>query len=74
MGKSMKDLGINQWSIDDRLALVYEIWDSIAPTIEKEPPDPELQLLLTQRMAEIEADPSCLITWEEMKLRLDKGA
>jgi hypothetical protein len=60
MGKTMKDLGVDQWSI--------------APTIEKEPPGPELQLLLAQRMAEIEANPSCLITREEMKLRLDNGA
>jgi len=38
MAMSMKDLGIDRLSAEDRLALVQEIWDSLAADMERPPP------------------------------------
>ena len=66
MPVSMADLGIDRLSRDDRLALVQEIWDSVAA---------EGGLLLTdaqrreleRRADEDDADPDGGIPWEDVK-------
>ena len=62
-------LGIDRLNIAERLQLVQEIWDSIAPSVE--------QLALTQpqrdeldrRLAALEANPTNVIPWEEVETR-----
>jgi putative addiction module component (TIGR02574 family) len=63
----MKDLGIDRLSVDERLALVHEIWDSIAA----EPGHTSLtdaqRRELERRIAEHEANPGDVVPWEQVK-------
>lgn len=61
---------IQSWSVDDRLELLYEMWDSIAIDAGVLPLSPDVQQLLEERMAEDEANPDDVVTWEEIKASL----
>jgi putative addiction module component (TIGR02574 family) len=63
----MKDLGIDRWSVADRLALVQEIWDSITATPEEVPLTEAQRHELDRRLAELDANPANVLTWEEIK-------
>ena len=64
---SMAQLGIDRLSREDRLALVQEIWNSVAAEV----PPPLLtdaqRHELERRADEDEADPDGGIPWEEVK-------
>jgi putative addiction module component (TIGR02574 family) len=63
---AMKDLGIERLSFEERLALVFEIWDSI--TAERQPLLTDaLREELNRRIADCEANPDDCISWEEIK-------
>jgi putative addiction module component (TIGR02574 family) len=65
--------GIDKMSRDERIALVQEIWDSLENDDEA-PALPESQKAdLQRRVAELDADPTNVLTWEEIKARV-KGA
>src|SRR5262249_27721726 len=73
MAVTMKDLGIDRLSVDDRLALMHEIWDSIAA----EPgcvhlSDAQRQEL-ERRLAEHEANPGDVVPWERVKAEARAG-
>jgi putative addiction module component (TIGR02574 family) len=70
MALTMKNLGIDQMSIEDRLALVQEIWDSIAATPEQVPLTETQQSELERRLVAHAADPTNVIPWEEVKVRV----
>ena len=73
MAVSMKDLGIDQLSIEDQLALVFEIWNHIA-TIDDGPPLTEEQKrVFDRRIADLEAHPENVLTWEEIRARVQGG-
>ena len=67
MSVSLKSLGIDRLSVEERLALLEELWDSIA--------DSGADLLLTdaqraeldRRLAEHEARPDEVVPWEDVK-------
>ncbi len=67
MALTMKDLGIDQMSIEDRLALVQEIWDSIAAEAAQLPLTEAQRSELERRLAAHAADPTNVIPWEEVK-------
>jgi putative addiction module component (TIGR02574 family) len=69
MAVTMKELGIDQMSIEDRLTLVQEIWDSIAAEAEQIPLTEAQRSELERRLAAHAADPSNVIPWEEVKAR-----
>lgn len=60
-------LGIDQLSIDARLALVEEIWDSILANPDLPQLSEEQQRLLDTRMADLDANPGNVLTWDEIK-------
>ena len=64
MSPTLKSLGIDRLTVDERIALVHEIWESIEE--ESQPPriSKELAQLLDQRWAEHEANPDDVIPWE----------
>lgn len=67
MPVSMADLGIDRLSVQDRLRLVQDIWDSIVAEVP--PPlltDPQRQEL-ERRADEDDADPDGGIPWEDVK-------
>jgi putative addiction module component (TIGR02574 family) len=70
MSTTMKDLGIDQLSTNDRLALVHEIWDSIAAEEQPVPISDALKAELARRAAEDDADPDGGIPWEQVKAEL----
>ncbi len=60
-------------SIDERIELAQAIWDSIADeTDEADPPElsDDLKRLLDRRIADLDANPENVVTWEEVKARI----
>ena len=69
MAVSIKDLGIDKMSADDRLALLQEIWDSLAAEIERAPLTEAQRRELERRLAAHSASPGDVIPWEAVKAR-----
>jgi putative addiction module component (TIGR02574 family) len=67
MAPTMRTFGIDRLSLDDRLALVQEICDSIAEDPELLPLSEEQKQLLGRRAADLTANPGHVLTWEEIK-------
>jgi putative addiction module component (TIGR02574 family) len=67
MSRITQSLGIDQLPRDQRIALVQEIWDTIAA----EPHPPLLteaqRLELERRVAEDDANPNEVVPWEQVK-------
>ena len=70
MPATMKELGIDRLSVEDRLALVQEIWDSFAAAPEQLPFTEDLKRLLDRRLADLDANPGNVLNWEEIKARV----
>lgn len=70
MSPTFKSLGIDRLTIDERIVLAHEIWDSIAE--EPHPPliSEELKQELKRRIAEHEANPDDVVPWEQVKAEL----
>jgi putative addiction module component (TIGR02574 family) len=67
MPPSMSELGIDRLSVEDRLALAQEIWDSVAREVERAPLTEAQRLELERRLAESLARPDAVIPWEEVR-------
>lgn len=67
MAVSLKSLGIERIGIDERLALVEELWDSIAADTTSVPLTQEQRRELDRRIAEHDANPGDVVPWEEIK-------
>ncbi len=70
MAVTMKDLGIDRLSVEDRLALMHEIWDSVSGFVEQCPLTEDEKQMLDRRCAELDAHPENVLTWEEIKARV----
>jgi len=64
MSTSLKSLGIDRLSVEERLALVEELWDSIAAAV---PLTDAQRIELDRRLAEHEAHPDDVVSWEDVK-------
>lgn len=69
MPMTLHSLGIDRLSVADRLALLEEIWDSIAADPDHVPVTAAQQEDLQRRLAALDANPAGS-TWEEVKTRL----
>jgi len=67
MGISIKSLGIDRLSVEERLALVEELWDSIAKDCTSVPLTDAQRTELDRRLTEHEAHPQNVVSWEEVK-------
>jgi putative addiction module component (TIGR02574 family) len=67
MSVSLKSLGIDRLSVEDRLALVEELWDSIADSSADLPLTEAQRAELERRLAEHEANPDDVVSWEDIK-------
>lgn len=67
MSPTVQNLGIDQMSRDQRIALVLEIWDTVAA--EATPPllTESQRLELRRRVAEDDATPDDVVPWEQVK-------
>ena len=66
MSATVKSLGIDRLSRDERLALVQEIWDTIAAepgSLANEAQSRELE----RRVAEDDVAPDDVVAWEDVK-------
>jgi putative addiction module component (TIGR02574 family) len=69
MASLLCSLGIDRLSVDERLQLIDEIWESIRPAVEQTPLTDEERQLLDQRLATLDANPQNVTSWEEVEAR-----
>ena len=67
MTVSVKTLGIDRLNVDDRLALVEEIWASICVDAKAFPLTDMQRAELDRRVADDDAFPDDVIPWDEIK-------
>ena len=67
MGARMKSLGIDQMGVEERLALLDEIWDSITDEGGALPLPNGQRAELERRFNEDEAHPDDVASWEAVK-------
>ncbi len=67
MGQALHALGIDSMSVEDRIALVQDIWDSVALEAGLLPPSAAEKIELDRRLAEDDARPDDTIAWETIK-------
>jgi putative addiction module component (TIGR02574 family) len=67
MSHVLQDFGIDRLPIEQRVALVQEIWDSIAREVGMLPPTPDEQRELESRVAEDEISPADVTTWDAIR-------
>jgi putative addiction module component (TIGR02574 family) len=67
MNASIKSLGIDRLPVDERLALVEDLWDSIAADSAAVPLTDAQRLELQKRIEEDDARPDDVVSWETVK-------
>ena len=67
MSPTLKALGIDRLSVGERIALVQEIWDSIAADAERSPLTEEQKQEIDRRLAAHRANPQAAIPWEQVE-------
>lgn len=72
MAASVKSLGIDRLGIEERIALVEEIWDSIAADSAAVPLTTPQRDELDRRLADHIANPEDVVPWDDVKASLDE--
>ncbi len=72
MAVSIKSLGIDRLGVEERLSLVEELWDSIAADSGAVPLTPAQRAELDRRLADHEAHPDDVVSWDEVKSSIDE--
>jgi putative addiction module component (TIGR02574 family) len=67
MSPQLEALGIDKLSISERIALVQEIWDSIATEVEQAPLTEAQRQEVDRRLAAHRANPQAAIPWEQVE-------
>ena len=67
MGALLKSLGIDRLSVEERLTLVEDLWDSIAEESAATSLTDAQRAELDRRLAEYAANPNDVVPWEEIK-------
>lgn len=67
MSASIKSLGIDQLPVEERLALVEDLWDSIAADSAAVPLTDAQRFELQKRIEEDDAHPDEVIPWAQVK-------
>ena len=66
----MTSFGIDRLSVDERLQLVEEIWDSIADEVEASPLTEAQRQEVDRRWAAHMANPQAAVPWEQVKAEI----
>ncbi len=67
MTPSLKTLGIDRLSVEERIQLMEAIWDDVAAAVESRDVPQSHKEMLDRRIAAHEADPRAGFSWEEVK-------
>jgi len=67
MEQALHALGIDNMSVEDRIALVQDIWDSVAIEAGLVPPSAAEIAELDRRLADDDATPDNTVSWETIK-------
>ena len=67
MATKLNELGIDRLSVDERIELMNEIWDSVAGEPGRTYLTKAQQQELERRLAEHETNPDDVVSWEEIK-------
>jgi putative addiction module component (TIGR02574 family) len=67
MTQTFHTLGIDRLSVADRIALVQDIWDSIAAEVEQAPLTAAERQEVERRLAAHRANPDAAIPWEQVE-------
>lgn len=67
MSISIKSLGIDRLSVDERLTLLEQIWDSIAAESAAVPLTDAQRTALVRRLADYEAHPDEVVAWDDVE-------
>jgi putative addiction module component (TIGR02574 family) len=57
---------VRTWSMEDRLELASRIWDQLVEDGWRPEPTDELKVELERRLAAQQADPTRVVTWEQL--------
>ena len=68
MGQALQALGIDSMIVEDRIALVKDIWDSVAIEAGLTPPSTSEQSELDRRLAEDDSTPGDTTSWETIRI------
>jgi putative addiction module component (TIGR02574 family) len=74
MPVSIEELGINQFSVRDRLDLIEQIWDSLPEQVNPDEVPAWHLVELAKRRAEAEAAPLAGKPWREALARFGSGS
>jgi putative addiction module component (TIGR02574 family) len=69
---TMKDLGIDRLNPEQRVALALEIWESLGDARPTARLTAEQRAELARRDAELDANPSIALTWEQIRDSVEK--
>ncbi len=67
MSVSLRSLGIDRLSVEERLALVEDLWDSIAGESAAMSLTDVQRAELDRRLADHEANPNDVVPWKDVK-------
>ena len=67
MGALLKSLGIDRLSVEERLTLVEDLWDSIAEESAATNLTDAQRAELDRRLADHIANPNDVVSWEDVK-------
>jgi putative addiction module component (TIGR02574 family) len=67
MSTTLQAFGIDRLTVAERLALVQEIWDSIAADVEQSPLTESQKREVDRRLAAHRANPQAAIPWEQVE-------
>ena len=72
MTVTMKDLGIDRLSPEQKVALALEIWESLGEALPRGALTGEQRAELARRDAELDANPGIALTWEQVRVSVER--
>lgn len=72
MAPTMKNLGIDQLSPEQQIALALEIWESLGEARPRGGLSAEQRAELIRRDAELESNPEMVLTWEQIRASVER--
>ena len=67
MPPTLHELGLDGLSVEDRLAVAEQLWDSVAADLERLPLTPAQRAELERRVAAADANPSEGVPWDTIR-------